>query len=705
MPGKDMHLWRRLCWGLLIAAPVGLLFYGMASMAVDMPYQDAWEHVTFLQKAAAGTMTPGDIFAQHNESRLPFLRLLVWLETRLTGWDTRGEQLLIALLALASFGLLAAQARRLARIRELPWPPWIYLALAALFFSLIQCECWSFGFTLTGSLSLAAALLGFLWLAQPSFAWRRLLGAILAGVVALYAYSNGLLFFGAALLPLWVSLQRPARRAAALAWLVWLGAWGIWAALFFKGYHQATQMPAASFYLMHGVDVVYFLLVLLGGGIVHLPYVPYWVAGIWGLMGLLLFLGAALLLWLRLPQHRAVLSFWIALGAYALGTASMVTLGRIHHGLAQTLASRYAVISSLFWICTLVLVASAWPLLRQLLTRKLNRGWASALTVGLQFMLGAGAILFVISSVTYYKAWQGLHKKLVTIQAELLCDVPDFSVLGLSYLNAARLPERINFLERQRLSVFRDKKSLAEYQIIPAPAGAIARVWSNAPPAPGWGIQTIFLEGSAYDTQSRRAARRVLIVNEDDLIVATASVRPASNPGQATWTAAIPAAKFPQAEARLRAYAILSRADQIAFLGEKTVRFSPTQLPTAARPTLLAAHPRLCVGCVEAYGLVQDQFYALGWAGCQKVNGVWVFLTDHSATQIIGYARAQDIRWDLVRLPAYPQIRGYGWQMAIHQTRLGHGEQNLKLWVFCPEQNQAYLLADEIKISTAAPDP
>lgn len=688
--------WRRLAWGGLIAAPWLFLLYWMASLAVDMPYQDAWELPQFLQRALEGRVTPFDFFAQHNESRIPLLRLMVLIEARLTGWNTHWELAGIALLATAVFWMLTTQAVRAARLAGERVPPWLLVAVSALLFSLMQYECWSFGFTIIAFMNYAATVAGLALLARPCFSWARLGWALLAGAVALYSYSSGILFFGVALLPLWVSL-RESRRDWRAPLAVWLGAGAALVAGFFAGYHGHMKMPAPSVYLAHSWELAGYFFELLGGGVANSPYWPDWVPRLVGISGCLLFLVASVAALRRPARQVAVLSFWLALGAYAMLCAMSVAVGRFHlGGVVNALASRYTVISSMFWICALALASVCLQTARAAPAPAIGRRYAGALGMASGAALLVGALLFAVSSAGSLKTWRAHHDELAAMRNELLCDVPDQSILAPMYPSWQLVRSRSEFLARHRLAVFREKKSFADYTPVSVGAGGIVSVWSNAPPAPGFGHHSLGLAGTAFDARARRAARRVIAVDDRGLVVAVAPVRRASDYTNSAWRLTVSAAKFPKAETALRVYAVMGDGRRLAPLGEVQARFPPAAESEARSRVVFEDYPPLFLGCAELFRLAVDQVHASGWARSPDTvqPGEWVILTD-DATNIVGYARVGDDRPDVARHLKTPRVVKYGWRTAIHRSQLSPGRHALKAWLFQPDQGKAWKLCND----------
>src|SRR6266436_8682691 len=78
-----------LCLGL---SPIMLMMYHVASSWIPIPYWDEWHTpASQFESWCRGTLTLGELFSQHNESRKFFPRLLYFALAMAGGWDVRKE--------------------------------------------------------------------------------------------------------------------------------------------------------------------------------------------------------------------------------------------------------------------------------------------------------------------------------------------------------------------------------------------------------------------------------------------------------------------------------------------------------------------------------------------------------------------------------------------------------------------------------------
>src|SRR5436853_1792177 len=153
----------RLARLLLIAAPPLLIGFLILRDGVDLPYLDQWNGTAPLfEKMAAGTLGFADFFAQHNEHRILFPRLIAFGLGRLTHWNVRAELFVIWFLALVC----------LFNIWELTWRSgrknsnfWLLFSSSVLLFSPLSFENFLWGFQI-GFLLPLACVTGCIWVAS-----------------------------------------------------------------------------------------------------------------------------------------------------------------------------------------------------------------------------------------------------------------------------------------------------------------------------------------------------------------------------------------------------------------------------------------------------------------------------------------------------------------------------------------------------------
>src|SRR5438477_10533634 len=143
----------RLARLLLIAAPPLLIGFIIFRDGVDTSFWDEWDGTAPLfEKMAAGTLGFADFFAQHNEHRILFPRLIAFGLGRLTHWNVRAELFVIWFLALVClFNIWELTCRSGQRNSNF----WLLFSSSVLLFSPLSFENFLWGFQIGFLLPLA----------------------------------------------------------------------------------------------------------------------------------------------------------------------------------------------------------------------------------------------------------------------------------------------------------------------------------------------------------------------------------------------------------------------------------------------------------------------------------------------------------------------------------------------------------------------
>jgi hypothetical protein len=385
--------WRAATCAALVAAcaPAWLILkYG-----VDVPYWDQWDIAPFFEKLAHGSLTLSDLFAQQNEYRQFFPNLLFVALGLLTGWNVKYEMLVSLLLAC----LVCFNVRRLgAQTADGRSCELVLFPLASLLiFSPIQFENWLFGVQVIYFVPIACITTGLLAAYSERMGARvALLACACLSVFSTFSSANGLLCW--VVLPPALLVARPSARAAARRWLpLWGAGFALCVAVYVYAFRSPASHPSTSEALRHPFDALVYFVALLGGPLA-VGRRPLAFAIVVGACALLTYALACAYLF-KFRDDRAMLRramAWAALGAYSLGTASMVTVGRLGFGVSQSLTSRYTTFS-------LYLLVALVYLLPYILKDASRRGYLAARYGALLKRLAAvAAVLLLLAHVAVF---------------------------------------------------------------------------------------------------------------------------------------------------------------------------------------------------------------------------------------------------------------------------------------------------------------
>ncbi|NIA15468.1 MAG: hypothetical protein GWP08_15500 [Nitrospiraceae bacterium] len=426
-------------WAGLTLSPLLFLLLMLGFLHLEVPFNDQWELIPLLEKAEAGTLSPVDLWALHNEHRLVFPRLLMLFLAHVSHWDIRWEIAANAVLGIGIFLVLARMIRTTAHRLNMPGVIWTVPFLALTVFSLSQWQNWFLGWQLQVFMNVLAAVGGFAMLGKPALRWQHVAVAMALGVVATYSFANGMAFWPTGFLVLIVagrkSLPRQRLSLFAAAWIVVtiLVAWS-----YLYGYERPGYHPALSEVFRHPLIYAAYVLKYLGGPIVGYSGIGATLAGLAGLTAL-----CASSAWLMRQgdvRPKDLAPYW-AMALYAIASAMVTGLGRLGYGSEQALSSRYVTLAQLLWVANLALVyllAARRP--------PSARGLLAALAI---------VLLLAANSLHGAYRWTERYAFRHPAQTELIeGDDPD--ILRRLHPDVALVLKRREFLRSRGLSVFKD---------------------------------------------------------------------------------------------------------------------------------------------------------------------------------------------------------------------------------------------------------
>jgi len=320
-----------------------LLILGVIRYGVNVPFWDQWELVPLFEKYHQGTLTLLDLAALHNEHRVLFPRMIDLSLAVLTRWNIRAELLVSLGIMLAAGALLLLLIKR-----EFGRESWVAaavtFAVSGLFYSTIQWENWLWGWEV-GWFLLVTMLITAVW-ALTNSAWshsRSLAVAAMAAFVATYSLANGMLLWFVLLPALFLLRYSLALKAL----------WGLIAVVSIGLYYLGYQVPPGAYpktlALHHPLAFLQYALAYIGRPLGAGPFNSA-IAGA-GLIFVFV-TSVGYLCWRR--RTLVPLTPWLTLALFSLISGGVTAFSRLGFGVEQALSSRYATVSTLFVISTLV---------------------------------------------------------------------------------------------------------------------------------------------------------------------------------------------------------------------------------------------------------------------------------------------------------------------------------------------------------------
>lgn len=337
----------------MAAVPLLYLVFLVLHYAVPIPMLDDWEMVPLVTKAREGGLTFADLFAQQQEARTFFPKLLFILCAWGKYWDGRIEMMLsILVCCLTALGLYLLLGKSgLSRVAKAS----AFLLMVLLIFSPVQHELWLLASGMPSFIPAFCIVWGiFITQTHFSIAAKFWLCVALA-LFSSFTLSHGLLAWGLTFPVLFATRPVPHSKR-------WLGYWilagAACAAIYFSDFHARADLPV---FAPRKSPFAYgqYILAFLGSGLARSgnehPLVAATVVGL--VLLLAYFAAAAFAFRFRDRDLPAKVLPWIALGAYSLGSGFLAALGRIAWGVPQALESRYVPFSLYLTVALIALAA------------------------------------------------------------------------------------------------------------------------------------------------------------------------------------------------------------------------------------------------------------------------------------------------------------------------------------------------------------
>ena len=330
---------------LACLVPVAVVAIGIGLLGVNIPYVDQFGFIALLARMRTNVLTLSDLFAQNNENR-PFFPRLIWLGLAgLSHYDIRLELWANLAIALGTFAFFAIHAIRTWTQFDVSAPSMLLPLMSFLVFNLAQWESWLQGFQTVMFLGSACVVVGFFVLTgKPT--WRSFGWAVFAGGVGAFSTPNALLYWPIGLVVLLVTVPSNLRLIRSVLWTA-CGAACVF--LFMAGWKGTPGYSPGAI----GTDVLsraYWVTNFLGAPLMTVPDLAF-PFGVLSVGVCLLTIGHLA----RTRNWKPLVSYF-AIAAFVVASGFLVSMGRMRLGIVQAVAPRYLTISVWYWVSLLTLV-------------------------------------------------------------------------------------------------------------------------------------------------------------------------------------------------------------------------------------------------------------------------------------------------------------------------------------------------------------
>ena len=330
---------------LLSLVPIVIVGVYIYFFGLNIPFLDQWEVVALLQKKQQGLLSLSDLFAQHNEHR-PFFPRLIWIAlSTFTKYNINIQLWVNLFIAIGTFVFFVHRSIKTWEMLGIRNSSFLIPLMSLLVFNLGQRESWLQGIQTIMFLGTACVIMGLFFLAEgPS--WAKFGGAILLGIVATYSMANGLLYWPIGFMVIVATTSKRIRIIRSLLWIIF--------SLLSIGSFLIHWRSSGQFNFVYGfthpVEWLIWILDFLGSPLMTLWYIAW----IFGSISVSLYI-------LIIRQHFRT-NLWqsfipyFAVASFVLLTSFSISLGRMEMGLRQAVVPRYLTISVWYWMSLLVLV-------------------------------------------------------------------------------------------------------------------------------------------------------------------------------------------------------------------------------------------------------------------------------------------------------------------------------------------------------------
>lgn len=324
------------------------ILYLITRYGVDVPFWDQWEFVPLLEKFRTGALSFHDLWAQHNEHRILFPRLIMLGLASATGWDIRYELYANFVIAGLAFIFLNLLFRKEVGGR---CAPWFAVLSAFLVFSPVQQENWTWGWQIQIFLGVLGAVVAVWSVSCYPGQWKGLIAAIGAAIAASYSFNNGLLTWPVVGILLLAQGRWKARHIG-----LWTAAFIVSVFLYYHGYTKPELHPSLLYPLNHPYDYIKYVFAYLGSPLAFNKTGNAIAIGVL-LTSVLCF--ASVQSWRSGREGFQRILPWLALALYSFASAVVTGVGRLGFGVDQAMVGRYTTISTPFAVSVFV-VAAYW---------------------------------------------------------------------------------------------------------------------------------------------------------------------------------------------------------------------------------------------------------------------------------------------------------------------------------------------------------
>ena len=314
----------------LILGLMYIKFFGISVIAWDQ-----CALVPIIEKLHIGTLTFGDLFAQHNEHRIFFPRVIMLVLAYVTQYNTVAEMYFSWILTVSILVLTFQMYRR--DFGDSIYTTIKFIPIAWIIFNFRQYENILWGWQIQIYLSVLGFIATIYLLNKSKKVDKWLVMAVLCGILSTFSFFNGLLVWPVGIVFIILSRTTDRKNLVYLWTIVGVLIWSI----YFYDWTKPSYHPSLLFALNNILDAVKYIMTNIGSPLAFESGQAF-------AMGIILVVFMLITVVLIIGNKLIIKnSTWITFILFSLMSSFILTIGRSGFGVVQASSSRYVTITSL----------------------------------------------------------------------------------------------------------------------------------------------------------------------------------------------------------------------------------------------------------------------------------------------------------------------------------------------------------------------
>ena len=435
-----------LALSLIVLPPLlGAIYIKL--FATNVIVWDQWELVPLIEKLSAGTLTFGDIFAQHNEHRLLFPKIIMLGLAYMTHYNTIAEMYFSWILAVVTLTIIFKMyvqdfgKSTIAMIKFIP--------IAWIMFSFRQYENILWGWNIQIYLCVLGFVASIYLLEKANKISYSFIFAIFSGIISTFSFINGLLIWPVGFVYIFLSKGTNVKPFTIMWSIIGVLVWII----YFNNWTKPPNHPPLLFGIDHFATSITYLIVNIGSPLAF-ELSHAFGSGLIIIISLLIFFIICLNDRFTINNNRFIIenAKWISFILFSVLSSAALMVGRSGFGVEQALQSRYVALTSLGIIGVYLIITNLNARFRN---RKIKeRNMLYIIILGVIFLgIVVGYTEGIKEGKNLFESRELMANNLIEYRS-----MNDENLLIL-YPNADIVRERANVLEKHKLNVFYSNSS------------------------------------------------------------------------------------------------------------------------------------------------------------------------------------------------------------------------------------------------------